>query len=154
MRINPLLGESLEVSPATTTERAQRRDFLRTIEDLERELQQVVTALTPANRRLLATPSAARPHLLSLAELEIVRDGLAAELDRAQETLAVQIHTRRNKRMLLKRMTEEPVKFHWARVTTIDLGEHGCRSWEVVPKLGPVGMLANWWRVRISSGCP
>jgi len=132
----------------------QRAEFLRNIESLERELQQVITALTAANRRMYTVPSAARPHLLSLAELEIVRDGLAAELDRAQETLAAQIHTRREKRMLLKRMTEEPVKFRWARVTTVDLGEPGCRSWEVVPKLGPVGMLANWWRIRISSGCP
>jgi hypothetical protein len=154
MRINPLLRESLEVSPAITTERAQRRDFLRAIENLERELQQIITALTPANRRRLIIHSSARPHLLSLAELEIVRDGLVAELERVQETLAPQIHTRREKRILLKRMTEQPVKFHWARVTTIDLGEHGCRSWEVVPKLGPVGLLANWWRVRISSGCP
>lgn len=132
----------------------QRREFLRNIESLERELQQVLSALTSANRRKLISPSTARPHLLSLAELEIVRDGLAAELDRVQQALAAQIHTRREKRILLKRMSEEPVKFHWARVTTIDLGEPGCRSWEVVPKLGPVGMLANWWRVRISSGCP
>ena len=132
----------------------QRREFLRNIESLERELQQIIIALTPANRHTRTVPSAARPHLLSLAELEIVRDGLAAELDSVRETLAVQIHTRRDKRMLLKRMTEEPVKFRWARVTTVDLGEPGCRSWEVVPKLGPVGMLANWWRIRISSGCP
>ena len=132
----------------------QRREFLRNIESLERELQQIIIALTPANRHTRTVPSAARPHLLSLTELEIVRDGLAAELDSVRETLAVQIHTRRDKRMLLKRMTEEPVKFRWARVTTVDLGEPGCRSWEVVPKLGPVGMLANWWRIRISSGCP
>ena len=155
MTIITSLHDSIEPNAVTYgTGLEQRKEFLRTIESLERELQQVVTALTPANRRRLITPSSARPHLLSLAELEIVRAGLAAELGRAQETLAGQIHTRRNKRMLLKRMTEEPVKFHWARVTTIDLGEHGCRSWEVVPKLGPVGMLANWWRVRISSGCP
>ena len=154
MRINALLNESVEVSPAITTDLAQRREFMRHIEKLERELQQVLSALTPSNRKLLASPSTARPHLLSLAELELVRDGLLSELARAEETLALQVHTRREKRILLKRMTEEPVKFRWARVTTVDLGEPGCRSWEVVPKLGPVGMLANWWRIRISSGCP
>ena len=154
MRINSLLNESVEVSPRIDTDRAQRREFMRHIERLERELQQVLCALTPANRRMLASVSTARPHLLSLAELELVRDGLLADLSRAEETLATQVHSRREKRILLKRMTEEPVKFRWARVTTIDLGELGCQSWEVVPKLGPVGMLANWWRVRISSGCP
>lgn len=133
---------------------AQRVEFMRHIERLERDLQQVLSALAPRNRPQPLSMSDARPHLLSMTELELVRDALTAELSRAEEILATQIHTRREKRSLLKRMTEEPVKFHWARVTTIDLGEPGCRSWEVVPKLGPVGMLANWWRVRVSSGCP
>ena len=132
----------------------QRLEFMRHIERLELDLQQVLSALTPRNRPLPSSTSKARPHLLSMTELELVRDALAVELTRAEEALATQIHTRREKRTLLRRMTEEPVKFRWARVTTIDLGEPGCRSWEVVPKLGPVGMLANWWRVRISSGCP
>ena len=89
-----------------------------------------------------------------MTELELVRDALTAELSRAEELLAIQIHTRHEKRSLLKRMVEAPVEFRWAKVTTIDLGEPGCQSWESVPKLGPVGLLANWWRIRISSGCP
>jgi hypothetical protein len=133
---------------------AQRREFMRHIEKLERELQQVLSALTPRNRPVPTASVSARPHLLSMTELELVRDALTAELNRAEETLSVQIHTRREKRMLLKRMTEAPVEFRWAKVTTIDLGEPGCREWQSVPKLGPVGLLANWWRVRISSGCP
>lgn len=133
---------------------AQRREFMRHIERLELDLQQVLSALTPRNRPQHSSAGKARPHLLSLTELELVRDALAIELSHAEDVLAVQIHSRHEKRSLLKRMTEEPVKFRWARVTTVDLGEPGCRSWEVVPKLGPVGMLANWWRVRISSGCP
>lgn len=133
---------------------AQRQEFLRHIETLERELQQVLSALTPRNRPLPPGASQARPHLLSITELELVRDALTAELGRAEEILARQIHTRQGNRSLLKRMVEAPVEFRWAKVTTIDLGEPGCRTWESVPKLGPVGMLANWWRIRISSGCP
>jgi hypothetical protein len=147
--------DSVELGPLEVqSDRAQREAFLGHIEQLERDLQQVLSALAAVNRRMRVTPSPAKPHLLSLAELELVRDGLAAELGRAQDALARQITTRREKRSLLKRMTEAPVKFRWAKVTTIDLGEPGCRSWEVVPKLGPVGMLANWWRIRVSSGCP
>jgi hypothetical protein len=132
----------------------QRLEFMRHIERLELDLQQVLSALSPRNRPLPSSNGRARPHLLSMTELELVRDALSIELSRAEAALSTQIHTRREKRTLLRRMTEEPVKFRWARVTTIDLGEPGCKSWEVVPKLGPVGMLANWWRVRISSGCP
>ena len=35
-----------------------------------------------------------------------------------------------------------------------DIGEPGCKNWHVVPRLGIVGMLAGWWHVKISSGCP
>jgi hypothetical protein len=133
---------------------AQRLEFMRHIERLELDLQQVLAALTPRNRPMPSSANKARPHLLSMTELELVRDALAIELGHAELALSTQTRTRREKRSLLKRMTEEPVKFRWAKVTTVDLGEPGCRSWEVVPKLGPVGMLANWWRVRISSGCP
>ena len=35
-----------------------------------------------------------------------------------------------------------------------DIGEPGCKHWHVRPRFGLVGMLMNWWRVVISSGCP
>ena len=35
-----------------------------------------------------------------------------------------------------------------------DIGEPSCRTWRSVPRLGLVGMLMGWWRVKLSSGCP
>jgi hypothetical protein len=39
-------------------------------------------------------------------------------------------------------------------VSNEDLGEPGCGGVAVRPKWGPVGALTDWWRVKISSGCP
>jgi hypothetical protein len=51
-------------------------------------------------------------------------------------------------------MDEAPAHFRWTKVTTNDMGEEGCRTLQSVPVLGPIGMLGNWWRIRMSSGCP
>ena len=40
------------------------------------------------------------------------------------------------------------------RVTRADLGEPGCGAWHVRPRMGLLGMLAGWWEVKLSSGCP
>ena len=37
---------------------------------------------------------------------------------------------------------------------TADIGEPGCHDWHVRPRFGLLGMLAGWWRVVVSSGCP
>ena len=50
--------------------------------------------------------------------------------------------------------TAEPEKHKWMRIGNEDIGEPGCKYWEVRPRLGVIGMLMNWWRVKISSGCP
>ena len=39
-------------------------------------------------------------------------------------------------------------------VTSGVLGEPGCVSYHVKPRLGIIGMLAGWWHVKVSSGCP
>ena len=57
-------------------------------------------------------------------------------------------------RRLIESMLRHPEDHRWVRVGNADIGEPGCHHWHVVPRLGPIGMLANWWRVKISSGCP
>ena len=47
-----------------------------------------------------------------------------------------------------------PEEHRWARVRNEDIGERGCTTYRVQPRFGLLGMLMNWWRVRISSGCP
>lgn len=94
------------------------------------------------------------PRVLDLGELERVRDdlavrvGIAADLAAARAAAVAQAHA------LLAAMTADPAAHPGAVVTSDDLGEPGCRRWAVRPVLGPVGRLAGWWRVRMSSGCP
>src|SRR4051812_37785194 len=47
-----------------------------------------------------------------------------------------------------------PEKHKWMRIGNEDIGEPGCKYWEVRPRYGLIGMLMGWWRVKISSGCP
>src|SRR3954447_24225845 len=92
--------------------------------------------------------------LKSLAELERTRDALAAaasdERRRLDELGADQEAMRRVREELLT----DPARHRFARVTNADGGEAGCRDWHVRPRFGLLGMLAGWWRVVISSGCP
>ena len=58
------------------------------------------------------------------------------------------------KRNLVERMLLEPGKHRWVRVTGDEVGDPGCKDWHVRPRMGIIGMLAGWWHVKISSGCP
>jgi hypothetical protein len=51
-------------------------------------------------------------------------------------------------------MKLEPGRYKFVRLPVRDLGEGGCGVWEVRPRLGLIGMLAGWWHVKLSSGCP
>jgi hypothetical protein len=51
-------------------------------------------------------------------------------------------------------MLADPAAHRWARVPLAALGEPGCGAYVVRPRLGLIGMLAGWWEVKLSSGCP
>jgi hypothetical protein len=51
-------------------------------------------------------------------------------------------------------MVAAPERFKWVRISNEDVGEPGCKHWHSRPRLGLIGMLMGWWRVKISSGCP
>ena len=57
-------------------------------------------------------------------------------------------------RCRIEQMMLEPGKHKWMRIGAEDIGEQGCKYWEVRPRLGIIGMMMGWWRVKISSGCP
>jgi hypothetical protein len=128
-------------------ERAARRQLRDQIARLEHELAH-------ARATLPTVPDHAGPRLLGLAELETLRDDLAARLSdlRAREAEIADIAEA--KRLLIEDMLLRPSDFKWVRVTNEELGETGCKSWHVRPRLGLIGMLAGWWHVKISSGCP
>jgi hypothetical protein len=144
------------VAPVQTDvdERAARRALRAQIARLERELASAVIAAYPRLEAGRATVRASGPRLLGLGELERIRDDLAGRLAEVRERAARQGEREAAKRVLVERMLLDPGAHRWVRVSNADIGEPGCKTWHVVPRLGLVGMLAGWWQVTISSGCP
>src|SRR6476619_826043 len=96
----------------------------------------------------------AGPRVLSLGELEDLRDRLSDRLAGAREELRGRVDREEECRRLLERMPLEPGKHRFVKVANADLGEGGCGVWHVRPRLGLIGMLCGWWQVKLSSGCP
>jgi hypothetical protein len=149
-------GTRLLLPPATETdERAARRALRDQIDRLERELSGLFGTTFPREgfEWRVGAP-AGGPRLLPLAELERVRDRLAARLHANRRQLDERARHEERKRRLIEHMLLEPERHKWEIVSNEDIGERGCRHWHVRPRYGLLGMLLNWWRVRISSGCP
>ena len=135
-------------------ERGARRALRAQIARLERELASAVISAYPRLPVGRSSVPASGPRLLGLGELERIRDDLAGRLADMREQVARQGERQEAKRELIERMLLEPGAYRWVRVSNADIGEPGCKTWHVVPRLGIVGMLAGWWHVKISSGCP
>ena len=138
-----------------TDERAQRRELRRQIARLEGELSTLFNTTFPREGFEWGVPTPpAGPRVLPLAELERVRDGLAARLADNRRQLDQRAAVEERNRRRIEEMLLEPERFKWAIVSNEDIGERGCKHWQVQPHYGLLGILCNWWRVRISSGCP
>ena len=92
--------------------------------------------------------------MLSLVELEELRDQLADRLEHNRRVLGDRTYVEELNRRRIEEMVLEPERHKWMVIRNEDIGEPGCKSWHVRPRFGLLGMLLNWWRVRISSGCP
>jgi len=153
-----VIAELLEPIPTVVRdrvdERAARRSLRAQVKRLERELADTLIAAFPRAGVDVAVPAHGGPRLLGLAELELLRDDLAEKLRRAQEVVRERGEDEVRNRDLLERMLRDPKRYKFARLPNRDLGESGCGVWEVRPRLGIIGMLAGWWHVKLSSGCP
>jgi hypothetical protein len=89
-----------------------------------------------------------------LAELERMRDRLAGRAQDLRRLAGERVEHERASRELLEGMKLEPGRYKFLRLPVRDLGQGGCGVWEVRPRLGLIGMLAGWWHVKLSSGCP
>jgi hypothetical protein len=140
--------------PAEVDERGARRSLREQIAKLERDYATTAASAFPKVELAADTARHAGPRLLGLGELEATRDDLAARLSTLREKISREADVQEDRRLLIERMLLAPGKYKWVRVTNADIGEPGCKSWHVKPRLGLVGMLAGWWHVKISSGCP
>ena len=135
-------------------ERAARRSMREQVARLEDELSRLFCSTWPRKGFSWEVPGRGGPRLLSLAELEEVRDDLAARVADARRTLSDRTYAEEQSRRLIEDMLLDPADHKWVRVSNEDIGEPGCRHWHVRPRWSFLGMLLGWWRVIVSSGCP
>jgi DNA-binding transcriptional regulator YhcF (GntR family) len=134
-------------------ERLGRRELRRQIARLEAQL-----ASYPAEARRPGEPThpLLRPkgHVADMTELEAIRDELMGRLKLARDAAQLRGERQHRAHARLEEMVSDPGAHKWEKLSKQDLGEPGCASVEVTPRWGPVGALMNWWRVKVSSGCP
>jgi hypothetical protein len=139
---------------APEAERAARGTLRAQIAKLESELSRIVTQRFPFISADPAGGPASGPRLPDLEELERIRDQLAGRLSELNGLAAERRLYEHGAQDLLERMKLEPGRYKYYRVPVRDLGQGGCGVWEVRPRLGLIGMLAGWWELTLSSGCP
>lgn len=151
-----LLGrDSFEALSVDVDERLARRELRRQVARLERELAGLFAegfGRVAVEHRVAARASA--PRVLGLGDLELLRDELAARVSGARADLAARAEVETANRELLRALVSAPADHKWVTVSRADVGEPGCGAWRSRPRLGPLGMLMGWWRVKVSSGCP
>jgi len=140
-------GETL----APEDERRARASLRGQIARLEASLAPYPEASASAEA---ANPLGPRPHLAKLGELEAIRDDLVGRLKSARAEAERRGERESVARRRLEAAVEDPSAHKWEAGSKQDMGEPACGNWQVRPAWGPVGALMNWWRVKISSGCP
>jgi hypothetical protein len=156
MRAMPdLLHRASGTAPLVGADEKLARDELRRqIGRLERELGCLVGEAFPMRIEAGVAARRRQPRVLGLGELEAVRDALAARISEARRALVERADEQAANRELLERMLDAPADHKWLRISRADVGEPGCGHWHSRPRLGLLGMLMGWWRVKVSSGCP
>jgi hypothetical protein len=136
-------------------ERLARVELRRQIGRLEHELARICAEAFPRLALDAGIPAGfPTPRVAGLDELERVRDALATRIGEARIALRKQDELETRNRDLLEEMLAAPAEHKWLRISRADVGEPGCGHWHSRPRLGPLGMLMGWWRVKVSSGCP
>lgn len=152
--VPPAPPEGLDTVLYEHDERAARADLRRQIAALELALARLFGSAFPRKGIDFSVEGMGGPRLLSVDELERVRDALAARLQDVKGCLNDVAYVEQKNRWLIEEMTSDPASHKWVRVYNEDIGEPGCRNWHAKPKWGLLGLLMGWWRVKVSSGCP
>jgi hypothetical protein len=92
--------------------------------------------------------------VLDVGDLEALRDELAGRVEEIRHALSERAKEEEEKRLQLEDTLAKPSEHKWVHISNDDLGEPGCKHYHSTPRLGLIGMLMGWWRVKISSGCP
>ena len=137
-----------------SAEHAARRSLRSQVERLERELSAIVAEGFPHIGAAVVARPYGGPSLLGLEQLESLRDELAGRLQDLRRRAQHRAEHELRAQELLERMKLEPGRYKFVRLPVTELGQRGCGVWEVRPRFGLLGMLAGWWELKLSSGCP
>ena len=123
----------LPSAPATVEvdERAARRNLREQVARLERELSAAFVTAFPRKGFEWTVRPRGGPRMLSLGELEGLRDDLAQRLHDIREELSRRTQAEEEKRRLVELMHLEPGKYKWVRVSREEIGEGSCGAWHV-----------------------
>ena len=135
-------------------EGAARRTLRDQIAKLERELATLFPAARPGDELDWRVRSPGGPRVLDVADLESLRDDLADRVEEIRHALRERADSEEENRARLEAIAADPAGHKWERLSNTDIGEPGCKHYHATPRLGLVGMLMGWWRVKVSSGCP
>ena len=152
--VPPAPPEGLDTLLYEHDEREARADLRRQIAAMELALARLFGSAFPRRGIDFSVPGLGGPRMLSVDELEKVRDGMAARIQEVKADLHDYAVVEEENRELIEEMISDPASYKWVRVYNEDIGEPGCKHWHAKPKWGPLGLLLGWWRVKISSGCP
>jgi hypothetical protein len=94
------------------------------------------------------------PRVLDLGELERLRDELVERIAAGRAALTERAAYEEGNRSRLRALLATPEEFPGLAITRAEIGEPGCGGWRSAPRFGPLGRLMDWWRVKVSSGCP
>lgn len=145
------------VGPATpASRRLARSELRRQIGELESELAGLFTTGFPRRSQGIEwrVGAAGGPRVLGIAELERTRDALVGRIASVKAALTERAEREEQSRALVEEMIAEPERHPFVVVSNEHLGEPGCKHYHSRPRFGLIGMLMNWWRVKVSSGCP
>src|SRR4051794_29923627 len=97
-------------------ERPARRTLLDQIGRLESELGQLFCSTWPRKGFDFGVGARAGPRLLSLAELESLRDELAERLSESRRALSERTYLEEQNRARIEQLLLEPEKHRWVRI--------------------------------------
>jgi len=128
-----------------------RQELRRQIGRLEAELGAYVRDLPAGN---VDSVRPAEPRIVGVEDLELTRDRLIEQLSEAQQAAEQRARQEAEARIQREAMLSDPAAHKWQVVSAEEAGEPSCVEHRVVPRLGPLGMAMDWWRVKVSGGCP
>ncbi len=147
-------GELLGDPAGGIAERPARAQLRRQIGRLEGELSGLFAEAFPFVELEPPPVATATPRVLDLGELELARDELIERISAARAAIAERRALEAFNRSRLTALLEAPERHPGLEIGRAEVGEPGCGGWTSVPRLGPLGRLMGWWRVKVSSGCP